>query len=215
MKIEKNSLIIAYIGFLIISGIVYIASVVAHFEFESWKRIIAAATIASYWFSIAGVSKTTITVSNRIISDCKNFHLICLEQKNKYRSVMPELISQNALNVHAEEIEEVLTSLSKEIQGLIDSNELKIKKSGKWVFIFNVIGYLLFFCIAMFEPFYNKICYSQEFLTLLAFIIILVCDYIADFYSNKFSESIKYLYINVEKNLTILKEIYEKLEINL
>ena len=87
-----------------------------------------------------------------------------------------------------------------------------IKKFEKCIFWGNALGYFLFFCIVAFETIYNKIISSQDFLTLLAFILMLLSDYISESISKKYSKRFENLCSSTQNNIKILNESYDILQ---
>ena len=88
---------------------------------------------------------------------------------------------------------------------LISFLEKQIKRDDKIAFVFDVLGYLLFFCIISFDAIFNHFYPMQEFFTLIAFIIILIIEYIESVQSEKFENVFNTLIKNTQDTIEYLK----------
>lgn len=162
---NKNTIKIAYVIFLVICAIYHTISDVFHLEFENWKRIICAATIASYFFSGASAKKTILSVTVKINDSLKYSNKELITIKNKWEQE-PEK-NNGVHNV-------------KELDDFIDKNNIIIQKvtndiakNNKSIFVLNVIGFVVFFCILTFGDVFSFFEKGQDYYTLIAFILIL------------------------------------------
>ena len=200
MKSEhKQPLLIAYIAFLVLSVIYSSLSKVLGFEFPAWERIVVAATIASYAFSIAYwpkfLSKTKQTYNNILkeyLELAKNLH----ETEKKCLVESPD---KEALLTDGKGILQKTTNL-------IKRNEESISKNEKIIFWCCFFGYYLFFCILSFDSVFNFFAPVQDIWTLLAFIIILVVDFIESLCEKQIEETHNTLITNTKDTIKNLED---------
>lgn len=211
---EKNSLTIAYIAFLIISALVYIASIILNFEYTVWKQIVAATTVASYCFSMTEIFKAQTTISRSVIFGCENLKPLSIEQDRIFKKTIEKLKEFKYAEEKAGEIKNKYVSLDENIKEMIQYNKRKIRNCERYIFASNTIGYLLFFCIAIFKTIYNRVSPWQEILTLLAFVFMIGSNYISEQISNNFSERLEKLSSSIQENTNILNETYVSLQEN-
>ena len=211
VKNDRYSLVVAYIVFLILSVFVYFASMIFKFNYSVWKQIVAAATVASYFFSMAGFLKAQVGVHKRIISSCENLINLYIKQDEVFRKTVGGLKKVASEKCAAEEIEAAYTSTVDAAKKLIEYNSSKIKRSERYVFGCNTLGFLFFFCIVIFDVIYVKISNFQDLLTLLAFIVVLISDYMSEYASEKFSECFENLCSQTQENVNSLNKSYQLL----
>ena len=177
-KETQKPLMVAYILFLVICCVYYMISGVFHLNFPIWERIVVAATIASYFFSLASMDKFTIKLAQRELDriDKENaLYLRIIKKLNEtpetsHRSnKSPDYFSARLTKNHAD----------------ATNAENEINKITKKAFRNDVAGFLVFFCIVSFDALFQLFFNIQEVITLLAFIAILVIEYLE---STKLSE---------------------------
>ena len=172
---NKNAIKIAYIIFLIICAVYHIIADIFHLEFEAWERLVCAATIASYFFSGASSNKTILSITEKLKKSLEdsNKELIMIK---KEREQFPEKYIDSKYK--EEYLDDAIEKNEKTLQ--------KLNKKNNWTFRLNVIGFLAFFCIFAFTGVYRFFANSQEFFTLLAFILILVAETYEEFFMNNY-----------------------------
>ena len=172
---NKNAIKIAYILFLIICAIYHIIADVFQLEFETWERIVCAATIASYFFSGASARKTIFSITEKVKNalEDSNRELIMIK---KEREQFPEKYTDS--KYPNEYLNDIIEKNEKTLQ--------KLTKKDYWTFLLNVMGFLAFFCIFAFTGVYQIFAKSQEFFTLLAFIIILVAETYEEYFMSNY-----------------------------
>lgn len=166
---NKNAMMIAYIIFLIICMLYHLFADEFNLEFDSWNKIVCATTISSCLFAIANSKKSQYNISTKVKryliysnNDLEKIKDKRLKNPEKYKnskyeiSFLAELIEDN--KKHIEKIEKLTVST--------------LRQS----FIFNVIGFLMFFCLIVFDFVYNFFGQMEGFYTVLAFVVILLTD---------------------------------------
>lgn len=155
---------IAYILFLFLCVIYHLISRIFSLEFSIWSQIVAAATVASYAFTLGS--------SPKLMAKMDKKHIEGLEQEI-------ELLQRiKSANVEVPKI-------FKDIDGKIteDKNEIAkckadIAKKERSAFLWEVAGFLVFLCIIAFNGIFTLLSGIQEVCTILAFVLVLLMDYV-------------------------------------
>lgn len=201
MQKTQKPLMLAYIIFLFVSIIYYAVSSIVGFEFQEWQRVVVAATISSYAFSVSSGYKFIVRSKNNLLNFLKE-RLELLKQLHIKESVIFIGEENNEqLNKEKEELLKLNQESIKNVTDAISNREKSIQKNTKTAFCYDVIGYLLFFCIFAFQPVYNFFKSSQETYTLFAFIMILIVEYVESTYTVKFEENYKQLNTQIKETL--------------
>ncbi len=174
---------LAYIIFLFVSILYYVICLIFGFEFQEWQRIVVAATIASYAFSISSGYKFLARLNANLLEFSKERLELLKQLHTKKIAIFAEGDKDEPLNLNHPVIKNIVTSIEK--------REQLLQKNTKTAFWYDVVGYLLFFCVFAFRPIYEVIKSLQEGLTLLAFIMILLVEYVESTYAAKYEENYK------------------------
>lgn len=164
----SNPLMLAYLLFLCICAFNYILCSITKSHFPMWSRIIVAVTISSYGFSLSSITKSSIRIGENAISMVYETKKYLLEL---YRH---EKTSDSAYSI---ELTEDIKIILSETDDIIASFQMEQRKSNKSVFWSDTLSFLAFFCIMSFEWVYKIFQSSQEFLTLLAFVLLIGVEY--------------------------------------
>lgn len=185
---------LAYILFLIVCLIYSFISKIFEWEFHSWTRIITAATIASFSFSISSTNKfwakkhqTNYSLAQKCLATAQK--LKAVQQKNRFNN------TDNRLDSTIQSLQEQLVSIEK-----------SVKKEERKAFIFDVLGYFSFLIVLTFDVVFYLIYVAQDAYTLAAFINILIIEYIETVKSDRHEDVINEL---VNKTEDIIKQLEE------
>lgn len=194
MKSEhKQPLMLAYIIFLIISIIYYCFSKLIGYSFEAWENIVAAATIASYYFTFA----SGCLLHKRI----NHFHIQYLHKSITYI----EEIEKDPSTINNLE----LVALAKEEKRNINNEITKKTKATiattVSTFSYQVLGFLSFFCVLTINPLSEFIKTFQDVFTLAAFALLMVLEYIESTKMKDFEEGMKEYCKSKEDTIALLK----------
>lgn len=195
----QNPLMVAYLIFLCICCVYYIISGIFDFEFPVWQRIVVAATIASYFFSVASMPKLTLRMGRKNVES--------LEKQNElYGKILVKeetLFSQEGKTTRAAEF--ISNQLGENIE-----EKAKVKKEmaqmEKNAFRLDVSGFLVFFCIMAFEGIYTFFAKSQEWYTLLAFVLVLFVEYLESTKASYYEELCQSSLDSLNEILMLLEE---------
>ena len=198
MKNKDYPLMVAYIAFLIICGTYYVISNIYNFEFSLWKKIVAAATISSYFFSISSLMKYRLKEGLTIKETLTRDKILMERIRTEEATIMPD---SNQKKEILKDSENIIAECLKSIETL---NE-KLPKQEKAANAYDIIAYLLFFCILTFEPLYNFFEKGLDFYTLLAFIILMITQYNEDKYSAQNEETLHFAVNNMDKYIDYLE----------
>lgn len=177
---NKFSLKLAYILFLIICVLYYVISHAFDCEFENWKRIVCATTIASYFFTIASAKQTIYSIIEKIEDSIKDSNKELCEIKDKMIK-SPDKYKDSMYN-----IEDLNRFIAKD-EEFINKCEKENFKNQNLIFLLNTLGFLIFFCILTFTYIYQLFADLQELFTILAFIMILLADAYEEYWIEKHS----------------------------
>lgn len=196
---QQKPLLLAYIIFLFISIIYHVVSSLFQFEFSEWQRIVVAATIASYAFSVSSGYKFLAKSSANLLAFSKE-RLELLKDLNAKESMV---FTDDEKREDLLKTIQICIEKSKES---ISQREKEIHKFTKITFSCDVIGYLLFFCIFAFRPLYDSLKSSQEIITLFAFIMILLVEYAEATFMTKIEERYRTLNEQIKENIKNIEE---------
>ena len=179
MNKQNSSIMLAYIIFLTISLVIHLLSRgIDSLEFSAWNRIIIATTVSTYFFTIASghecekrlaidIYNEDIKVNEKISQQLEEVLSQRAEDKEDNVCPVPEL--ENALK----ETIALKTKLKRNLEEKIESLDSRI-------FMVNVMGFATFFVIACFDKIYSFFENAQDGLTMTAFILIFLTDYVAE-----------------------------------
>lgn len=195
---SKKPLMLAYIIFLCICTIYHLFAKFLNWEFLMWEPILVGVTIASYFFSISSIYKSMINQEEQLITFLN-------EEKQK------------AIHIYEKEKEliddEKRVELLKDNDFLEDTNKLisetekTLSKNKRASFRFDVIGFLVFFCIITFPQINQYFAQLQETFTITAFIGVLLTEYAETIIAEKSEIRKKSLSLETEKLLATLNSI--------
>lgn len=198
-KKPQKPLMLAYIVFLFITSLYYLVSIIFDLEFQTWSKIIAAATIASYSFSISSIFKTLLKQNH-------SHHKLL----NQYSNLIKTTIQKTKSLIPAgEKLDSVLESggsLLNHTSEYIAKIDKQSKRNERLSFYFDALGYLLFFCILGFEAVYKLFCPMLDYFTLLAFLIIVVIEYIESVIFIKYEDLFNDLIDSVKNTIKLIEE---------
>lgn len=199
MHKQKNPLMLAYIIFLIISLIYYAVAYIFKYEYRTWDSIIVAATIASYAFSLSSISKCLLK-QNQQYNELLNQYLSLSKKQHKIEA---ESLSEGKTREYLlQNGKEIINNTIK----LISYTDKEVRKNEKISFWLDVSGYLVFFCIICFDTLCNAFYPIQDIFTLLAFIIILIVEYIEKVITTKYEEIFKILIKETQDTIQHLED---------
>ena len=101
---------------------------------------------------------------------------------NEIKSKMIESPDEHKDSVLSIEDLELIIAEDKDVIEKCEKENLKNRRN---IFLLNTLGYLVFFCILTFKYIYQFFEDSQDFYTLLAFVIILLTDAYEEYFMNK------------------------------
>ena len=171
MKKPQKPMMLAYIGFLCICIIYYLICYTFGFEFAVGKRIVAAATIASYFFTLASMDKLIMK------QETMNAEFFTKELRllQKIREKEQKLVDDVQIK---QDLRSSMDDWISELTGFAESAHKAIRKHERNAFWNDVLGFLLFFCIVAFDFLYAIFENTQEIYTLAAFAGVVAIEYI-------------------------------------
>ena len=196
---SQQPLMVAYIIFLCVCGGYYIVSGIFKLEFPVWQRVVAAATIASYFFSLCSMPKLTAKMARKQLDSISDENML-------YRKIL-----QKEKKLHTDEgkptkIAEYIDCHLTENQQEAIKAQKEIDKTGKKVFWLDVAGFLVFFCIMAFDGIYSFFAKSLDWYTLLAFILMLFVEYFESTKVSLYDELCKSSVDSLREILALLEE---------
>lgn len=191
---------LAYIIFLVVCVLYHIFSEIFGFDFQMWERVIVSVTIASWCFSCSSLFKSMLKMekvfNNYVEYDIKQLKQM-IEEANKFTKEE----TKEAVKL----IEERIEDNTKELE-LKDQYVEKFKSVSFWL---DVSGYLVFFCILVFDWIFGFLIQMQEFCTLLAFLIVMFVEYAETSKYEEVEEKYKELIEKDEQTINKLKDYNE------
>ncbi len=166
---HKNTMKIAYIIFLILCAIYRIIADVLNLDFSSWDKIVCATTISSCFFAMASSKKSLHNIVSKVICSLRSSNYELKKIKDK-----PSQNSEKYTNskYDTDYLAQVIVENETQLDKMEKNKAFNLQQS----FIFNIIGFLMFFCLMAFDFMYSFLESMQDFYTLLAFIVILLTD---------------------------------------
>lgn len=162
---------LAYIIFLNICIFYYAASVYFGLNFAIWRHVVAAATIASYSFSLGMGSKAAVKRQEKALAFAEKERETLKKLFARQMEVIIDVMDQDALISKQEE-------MSKEMDAICNTIKVKLLKEERFAFAMDVIGFLAFFCVMAFEGVYQKVSFALDLYTIMAFTLVLFVDYL-------------------------------------
>jgi len=173
MKTPRNSLMLAYILFLIVCTIYHAVTIFFDISFPAWEKAVLAATIASYAFSVSGIFKFDVKIYKKCFEISYEDFILAKKQHAHEIERLPESQKRKELfDLYAEIANDSIDHMLTAKKGM--------RKNDLTAFWFEVIGYLFFFSILVFEPLSAFLMSQQDLLTIGAFVIILLVNYFED-----------------------------------
>ena len=159
----SSPIVYAYLIFLFISIIVYVICRVFKNDYFEWNKIVVAATVATCFFTFANVF--------RIAAD---LHSEKVELSSEYREQLKLIGRTIAKDFHTDD--DSLSNGINELNAEIEEEEILKLKNEKRYYVLMILGFLAFFSITCFNIVYETISDMQSYLTMLAFMLMLVCE---------------------------------------
>lgn len=192
-KLKKKPLMIAYILFLFICIFVHIFSNIFLFEFPMWQRIVVAATISSYAF--------TLSSSPKLMSKSDTQQAKYIEAEI---AILQQTLSMKSdSNLDYGYIQEEINKKQEELE----TTKQSILKQERSTFLWEMVGFLVFFCILAFDPIYSIFVKSQELYTLFAFAFVLFMNVIESLVNDLYEDN----YMMTKETYTTIIENLEKI----
>ncbi len=172
---------IAYLLFLALCMVWYILCKLFNMDFEVWKRLVCAATFASFFFALASFKKTQAnvlsTIKNSLYDSINSLNALIVKKEN----------SQNNSIVTIDDLKSEIDNDKQVINDFIH----QIEQANRASFAWNAVGFFMFFFISYFDFLYLFLVNGQDFLTLLAFTFILFIDVYGEYWIEKHNQIIK------------------------
>ncbi len=199
MKKQRKPLMLAYIIFLFICIIYNLFTKYLVLDFPMWNRILVGVTIASYFFSLGSIKKSFITQDKELL-DFLNVEKIKIEEITIQENLLfDEKTKANLLSSER--------NLLDKINDLISETICIITKNERKIFRFDVVGYLTFFCVITFPRINEYVLSLQDSLTMIAFVAVLLTEYVEDIFIEKTSNKKIQLSTEIENLLDALNSI--------
>ena len=198
MKKTQKPMMLAYLIFLFICICYYMVSGIFGLEFAAWNRVVVAATIASYFFSLGSMDKLLVKLETTNINGFEEEMLLLKKIQNKERELPVDLQMK-------QELLSEMDQWIKETDASVMQGRKELRKHERKAFWNDVLGFLVFFCIIVFDFLYKFFSISQEVYTLAAFVVVIAIEYL---------ESTKIAFYEEIRRNTIdkTKAIYTRLE---
>ncbi len=203
MNKTQKPLMLAYILFLIISLLYHGVSSVLNIEFLAWERILVATTIASYFFTCSSACKFFVKIDTNTLNFANEHLKLSKQLRNKEENALVDEENKKALLKSGQEVIDYTTKI-------IMDTEKSIRKHTRRSFWYDVIGYLLFFCTITISPIYNFLIPAEEVVTLTAFVLILLIEYVESTYVAKVETAQQALLDGVKSSLKFFDEYNEQ-----
>ena len=173
MKKQQQPLMLAYIIFLVICCVYHFVSDIFDLEYPIWERVVVAATLASYFFSLSSACKSVVKFADLTL-DC-------------YLRIDMSLYRTFDSSDEAEEKADTELMIEKNADRLVEIKKEK-RKYEQRAFVLDVLGFLVFFIIMAFDFVFLILSNTQELVTLMAFIIILLMEYLEGIFIENFNK---------------------------
>ena len=196
----QKPMMFAYIIFLLICMIYYMVSYMFGFDFAVGNRIVAAATIASYFFTLGSLDKLGIR-QETINAEFFEKELQLLE---KIRDKEQELVDDVQMK---QELRVSMDDWIKKLTEIIERTHKAISKHERKAFWNDVLGFLLFFCIVAFDLLYSIFASTQELYTLAAFAGVVAIEYLETTKMTQYEEKRRNTAESIQNIYTRLEEL--------
>lgn len=201
---KEHSLFIAYIVCLVMCILAKIVSLyIPEWAFQTWNRVVVAATVSTVYFCCADTINQT-----REMKKLMNLYYAPITEKNKR---LEQWLNEKDKSLHEKIVDRYVDDLRKRVTELIvPISEVPDKRKIDYVFIFNCVGFLIFFFVLVFDYFYNVFSQGQDVLTMVAFTVVMISTVLKDALLNKINRRIREMSVQLDKlELAIsLDEIY-------
>ena len=193
----QKPLMLAYIIFLCVCCGVKMFGHMISYDFKMWPKIVVAATIASCFFSISTLPKLNAKTMRKAYADT-------LEQNRLYAKICQhkDIISKSP---SAKKILDYAEQTQLDNKEKLVCQEKEVTEADKRALRYDILGFLVFFCIFTFDEIYTYFYSLQELYTLLAFIIVLGVDYLESTFIKNYEDQ-------AEEALSTLNELIANLE---
>lgn len=179
-----NPIMLAYMIFIFFCVIWHFVCRMTGSNFEMWNKIIIAVTVASYFFSLNSINR-------RIVKINEETKQLLYEQRDLLKGMIEDISTNEAI------LTEDLKEIQSKLPNKLDACEKELKKSissllkrKKFVLFIDVIGYLVFFMILGINGFSRLFVNITDTVTLLAFLIALLVDYMENIFDARSEEHI-------------------------
>lgn len=196
----QKPLMLAYILFLCVCFIANIFNGVLNFHFSAWPKIVVAATIASFFFSGSSIPKMNAKMM-------RNARSSAMKQNEIYTQICKHKEKLCSITSEGQKIYDYAEKTKTEVAGKIEYSKDAITAADKRAFRWDVLGFLVFFCILTFDGLYAYFEASQDVYTLLAFIVVLGVDYLESTFIKKYEDQAAEAVSVLNEFLTILEGI--------
>ena len=194
----QKPLMLTYIMFLCMCCAVRVIGDMFNYDFKMWPKIVVAATIASFFFSISTLPKLNAKMMRKAHADT-------LEQNRLYAKICQhkDVISKSP---SAERILNYAEQTQIDNKEKLAYQEKEITEADKRSLKFDIFGFLVFFCIFTFDEIYAYFYDMQELSTLLAFIVVLGVDYLESTFIKNYEDQAEEALSTLNELLAILEE---------
>lgn len=184
----KNPVMVGYILFIAIVVLIYAASLLFHFPFDEWKRIVGATTVSTYFFSIANaLHSLMIQQKNR----SEVYYSMLLRAKDyKLFAISNEIVLTKEFSNH---ISKLTDPIIERLDSLHNSTVQRYKKNELLYEIISVIGFVVFLLAISIKSIYTAVESSLELFTMLAFLMMFATEHpmaVVSKVDNEFKQSI-------------------------
>ena len=206
---KKNYLfLLSFTIFIFLSVIVK-----SYWDYPMWPTIVAAVTVASFFFSFADLTGVQGKAMHKLSEDTLDGIECSLFEISRIKPILSKLIECTAEDEksHYSSSRSSIEILEKDylrVQSIM-KKDIRISLGLKVASItFTILGFLLLFSIMTFESFSNWFINRQDTMTVIAFGCILLSQ-VLDGLIDGASEYWKNFVINLNNGLTALKKTYE------
>ena len=200
MDKPQKPMMLAYIVFLLVCIIYYLISYIFGFEFAVGERIVAAATIASYCFTLASLDKLNMKQETINAEFFKKELQLLIKIRNKEQKLVDDVQMKQELRVSMDD-------WIKELTEIIARTHKAISKHERKAFWNDVLGFLLFFCIVAFDFLYGLFANTQEIYTLAAFAGVVAIEYLETTKLAQYEETRRNTAESIQNIYTRLEEL--------
>lgn len=215
---KNNSFMLAYIIFI------FVANFVRYFwEYTMWNNIVVSITVVSSFFAVSDLFGAGVKFYQNITTSIGDCIETALDEIFQIKKLIHKRLSQSdgfhnsKIYTKQEQIEHYNDSKIRieniERDMMIYQNKMKHYKKYSYFFskvpeLLNILGFILLFCIMWFEPVADFMCEDLDGITVSAFGVMLVTQYL----ENVIYDKIDVLRENFEKNINALDAIRKTYE---